>query len=34
VIVVPTSLSTPAGYRFPRQVIAAAVPLYLRYGLS
>ena len=25
---------TPAGYRFPRQVIAVAVRWYLRYGLS
>jgi transposase-like protein len=30
----PTSLSAPAGYRFPREVIAAAVRWYLRYGLS
>jgi transposase-like protein len=29
------SLSTPpAGYRFPREVIAVAVRWYLRYGLS
>jgi transposase-like protein len=26
--------STPAGYRFPREVIAVAVRWYLRYGLS
>jgi IS6 family transposase len=26
--------SPPAGYRFPREVIAAAVRWYLRYGLS
>jgi len=26
--------SPPAGYRFPRQVIAVAVRWYLRYGLS
>jgi transposase-like protein len=24
----------PAGYRFPREVIAVAVPWYLRYALS
>ena len=31
----PPSLSVPpAGYRFPREVIAAAVRWYLRYGLS
>jgi hypothetical protein len=27
-------LSAPAGYRFPREVIAVAVRWYLRYGLS
>jgi transposase-like protein len=26
--------SAPAGYRFPREVIAVAVRWYLRYGLS
>jgi transposase-like protein len=26
--------SAPAGYRFPREVIAMAVRWYLRYGLS
>jgi transposase-like protein len=26
--------SAPAGYRFPREVIALAVRWYLRYGLS
>ena len=30
----PRSLSAPAGYRFPREVIALAVRWYLRYGLS
>ena len=29
-----TSSSPPAGYRFPREVIAVAVRWYLRYGLS
>jgi IS6 family transposase len=29
-----TSSSAPAGYRFPREVIAVAVRWYLRYGLS
>jgi hypothetical protein len=28
------SFSAPAGYRFPREVIAVAVRWYLRYGLS
>ena len=28
------SLSAPAGYRFPREVIAVAVRWYLRYGVS
>jgi transposase-like protein len=28
------SSSAPAGYRFPREVIALAVRWYLRYGLS
>ena len=28
------SSSAPAGYRFPRRVIAVAVRWYLRYGLS
>jgi transposase-like protein len=27
-------LGPPAGYRFPREVIAVAVRWYLRYGLS
>ena len=27
-------LTAPAGYRFPREVIAVAVRWYLRYGLS
>ena len=31
---VSVSSSAPAGYRFPREVIAAAVRWYLRYGLS
>jgi IS6 family transposase len=30
----PDALSAPAGYRFPREVIAVAVRWYLRYGLS
>ena len=30
----PGCLSAPAGYRFPREVIAVAVRWYLRYGLS
>jgi IS6 family transposase len=30
----PVSSSTPAGYRFPLEVIAVAVRWYLRYGLS
>jgi IS6 family transposase len=30
----PSSSSAPAGYRFPREVIAVAVRWYLRYGLS
>jgi transposase, IS6 family len=30
----PESFSAPAGYRFPREVIALAVRWYLRYGLS
>ncbi|HZC52644.1 MAG TPA: IS6 family transposase [Mycobacterium sp.] len=30
----PASSSAPAGYRFPREVIAVAVRWYLRYGLS
>ena len=30
----PTSSAPPAGYRFPREVIAVAVRWYLRYGLS
>jgi len=29
-----TSSSAPAGYRFPREVIAVAVRWYVRYGLS
>ena len=36
-MVIVSSLKTssaPAGYRFPRQVIAVAVRCYLRYGLS
>lgn len=28
------SSSAPAGYRLPREVIALAVPWYMRYGLS
>ena len=31
---ISTSPSAPAGYRFPREVIAVAVRWYLRYGLS
>jgi hypothetical protein len=30
----PVASSAPAGYRFPREVIAMAVRWYLRYGLS
>lgn len=30
----PPSSAPPAGYRFPREVIAVAVRWYLRYGLS
>jgi transposase, IS6 family len=30
----PSDSSAPAGYRFPREVIAVAVRWYLRYGLS
>jgi transposase-like protein len=30
----PSGLSAPAGFRFPREVIAVAVRWYLRYGLS
>jgi len=30
----PAASSAPAGYRFPREVIAVAVRWYLRYGLS
>src|SRR6266704_5287122 len=30
----PSSSSAPAGFRFPREVIAVAVRWYLRYGLS
>ena len=29
-----STFSAPAGYRFPREVIAVAVRWYLRYGLS
>ncbi len=29
-----SALSSPPGYRFPREVIAVAVRWYLRYGLS
>jgi transposase-like protein len=34
VITSPAVSSAPAGYRFPREVIAVAVRWYLRYGLS
>jgi IS6 family transposase len=34
VIISRTASSRPAGYRFPREVIAVAVRWYLRYGLS
>jgi transposase, IS6 family len=34
VISTPPVSSAPAGYRFPREVIAVAVRWYLRYGLS
>jgi transposase-like protein len=34
VIMSRSGSSAPAGYRFPREVIAVAVRWYLRYGLS
>lgn len=34
VILSVSTSSAPAGYRFPREVIAVAVRWYLRYGLS
>jgi IS6 family transposase len=34
IVTPPSSASAPAGYRFPREVIAVAVRWYLRYGLS
>src|SRR5215471_8854785 len=34
VIISRAASSAPAGYRFPREVIAVAVRRYLRYGLS